>query len=183
MTTGERIKAARKSAGITQKELADRLGISYQGIAQWENDLRNPKRETLHRIADALGVTTYDLMGQTEGGGVEGLDGNPAYLGVAAMLKDIYGDYQEKSIAGDYAAGTYYLVGKGKDRFILERDDIDKIVGAAKAAIPPIVEAVKRPESEDEYVRTYLESLNSDEAKAKYQTWMSAINKVMDDKK
>ena len=36
MTTGERIRQARKSAGMTQAELAHKLGISAAGIAQWE---------------------------------------------------------------------------------------------------------------------------------------------------
>lgn len=61
MTTGERIKAARKAAGMTQAELAAKLEISYVGVSQWERDLRNPKRETLRRIAEALGVSEFDL--------------------------------------------------------------------------------------------------------------------------
>lgn len=61
MTTGRLIKAARKKAGITQKELGERLGIAYQSVAQWENDLRNPKHETLQRIANALGVPVQQL--------------------------------------------------------------------------------------------------------------------------
>lgn len=61
MTTGQRIKAARKQAGITQKALGEELGISYQTVAQWENDLRNPKQETLLKIAKALGVHLRDL--------------------------------------------------------------------------------------------------------------------------
>ena len=50
MTTGQRIKEARKKAGLTQKELGEKLGVAYQTLAQWENDLRNPKYETLQRI-------------------------------------------------------------------------------------------------------------------------------------
>ena len=61
MTTGQRIKAARKRIGLTQKELGDKLGISYQSIAQWENDLRKPKQETLIRISRALQVHLRDL--------------------------------------------------------------------------------------------------------------------------
>lgn len=61
MTTGQRIKDARKRAGLTQKELGERLGIAYQTLAQWENDLRKPKHETLQRIADALDVAIIDL--------------------------------------------------------------------------------------------------------------------------
>lgn len=46
---------------MTQKELADKLGLSFQAVAQWENDLRNPKYDTLEKIARALGVATYTL--------------------------------------------------------------------------------------------------------------------------
>ena len=61
MTIGQRIKAARKNAGLTQKELGQRLGVAYQTLAQWENDLRKPKMETLERIADALGVPISEI--------------------------------------------------------------------------------------------------------------------------
>ena len=66
MTTGQRIKEARKKAGLTQKELAAKLGIAYQTLAQWENDLRNPKRETLQKIASALGINWYELYAESE---------------------------------------------------------------------------------------------------------------------
>lgn len=66
MTTGARIKAARKASGMTQAELANRLGIPYQSIGQWENDLRNPKFETLQKIANALGITVLYLMGDPD---------------------------------------------------------------------------------------------------------------------
>lgn len=63
MTTGERIRAARLRAGLTQQELAEKIGISYQGIGQWERDARKPKIETLSKIADAVGAPVPFLMG------------------------------------------------------------------------------------------------------------------------
>lgn len=63
MTTGQRIKEARKNAGMTQKELGEKLGVSFQGIAQWENDLRKPKLESLQKIATALDVPVAYLLG------------------------------------------------------------------------------------------------------------------------
>lgn len=63
MTIGQRIKAARLSAGLTQQELADKLAISFVGVSQWENDKRNPKRETLEKIAQVLGVSRMELEG------------------------------------------------------------------------------------------------------------------------
>lgn len=61
MTTGERIKAMRKRAGLTQAELAEKLEIPYQSIGQWERGIRIPKQETLIKIAKALGVHLRDL--------------------------------------------------------------------------------------------------------------------------
>lgn len=63
MSAGERIKAARLQAGLTQSQLAKKLGIPYQSIGQWERNLRNPKFETLKKIADVLGVSVARLLG------------------------------------------------------------------------------------------------------------------------
>lgn len=62
MNTGERIKNARKKAGLTQAQLGEKLGISYQTIAQWENNLRNPKVDTIFKIAQALDCQPGELL-------------------------------------------------------------------------------------------------------------------------
>lgn len=62
MTTGERIKAARIKANMDQKQLAEALGCKVPFISQYEHDRRNPKIETLKRIADAIGCSVYELM-------------------------------------------------------------------------------------------------------------------------
>lgn len=67
MTTGQRIKEARKKAELTQKGLAEKLGIAYQTLAQWENDLRNPKYDTLKRIAAALNIPIHELISDEPG--------------------------------------------------------------------------------------------------------------------
>jgi transcriptional regulator with XRE-family HTH domain len=64
MTVGQRIQNARKMAGLTQKELGQRMGLSYQSIAQWENGLRKPKKETIEKLADALCVSIDTLTGR-----------------------------------------------------------------------------------------------------------------------
>lgn len=56
LTYAKRIKEARKAAGLTQKELGERMGVSDTSIAQYESGQRNPKGETLVRIANALNV-------------------------------------------------------------------------------------------------------------------------------
>ena len=62
MTTGQRIKKARKAAGMTQADLAKKLNIPFQSVSQWERDLRKPKYETLLRIADALSLNFSELI-------------------------------------------------------------------------------------------------------------------------
>lgn len=66
MNYGANIKAARKAAGLTQKQLAERLGISFVNISQLENNQRTPNMATLQRIADALGIHIFKLTGIDE---------------------------------------------------------------------------------------------------------------------
>ena len=56
LTIGERIKQCRLERGMTQKDLAERMGISPICISQYETGKRVPKIETIDRIASAIGV-------------------------------------------------------------------------------------------------------------------------------
>ena len=61
-TTGEKIRIARKKAGLSQGELADRLDVTRSLIGQYERGVRNPKPSTIQRIADALGIPFTELL-------------------------------------------------------------------------------------------------------------------------
>lgn len=63
MSIGEKIKAARIAAHMTQADLAKILGVAYQNIGQWESGKRNPKLDTIIKIACALGIRYDDLVG------------------------------------------------------------------------------------------------------------------------
>jgi transcriptional regulator with XRE-family HTH domain len=65
MSIGENIKRIRKEKGITQKALAEKLHVDPSMISQWENTKDPSKHETIVRIADALGVSYWDLIGTT----------------------------------------------------------------------------------------------------------------------
>lgn len=60
-TLGQRIRYFRKRAGLTQKELAEKLGLSESALRNYELDNRKPGRSTLTLIADALRVSYYAL--------------------------------------------------------------------------------------------------------------------------
>lgn len=62
MTIGERIKMFRKEKGLTQKELAEKLGVSASMIGQYETNVRKPKFETLKNFSEALGINITDLI-------------------------------------------------------------------------------------------------------------------------
>lgn len=67
MTTGEKIKAARLRAGLTQKELAEKVGVKFSAIHKYEAGLVvNLKQETIAKLSDALGVKPSYLMGYTD---------------------------------------------------------------------------------------------------------------------
>lgn len=62
-TIGERIYETRKKAGLSQLELGKKLGVSQQIIAQFEKNKRNPKLETIEKLAAALNVPVIELLG------------------------------------------------------------------------------------------------------------------------
>lgn len=62
MLTGDKIREARKKAGITQLQLADKIYISESYIALIESNRRNPSMNVLTKIAEALNITIDHLV-------------------------------------------------------------------------------------------------------------------------
>lgn len=58
----EVIKKHRKKIGLTQAELADKAGIGRSTLAQYEAGDRNPKREALEKIAQAIDMTPAEFF-------------------------------------------------------------------------------------------------------------------------
>lgn len=56
------IKFAREQAGLTQSQLAEKIGTTPQNISQYERGIRRPKIETIARIASALKRSPFDLI-------------------------------------------------------------------------------------------------------------------------
>lgn len=62
MTIGQRIKEARKVAGLTQRELAEKAGTATGTIQQYELGKRQPRIGQLQRIAAALEIHVSELL-------------------------------------------------------------------------------------------------------------------------
>ena len=49
-SVAEKIKTAREKAGLTQAQLAEKVGTTSQNISQYERGIRNPKYNTLEKF-------------------------------------------------------------------------------------------------------------------------------------
>lgn len=67
MTFGEKIRAERKKLGLTQIELAEKIGVTNRVITSYETGKSFPRtRDAYKRIADALGVNVNYLLSDDE---------------------------------------------------------------------------------------------------------------------
>ena len=66
MEFSERLKDLRKQAGLTQVDVAERLGISQPAYASWERGVKKPTQENLVKIAQILNVSVDYLVGNSE---------------------------------------------------------------------------------------------------------------------
>ena len=57
-----RLKIKRIERGVTQKELADMVGVAKNTICAYEIGFRSPKKSTLEKIAQSLGCKTEELI-------------------------------------------------------------------------------------------------------------------------
>lgn len=72
---GQCIKQCRIAKGMTQEALADMLGVSQNAIYLWEIGKRTPKKETLNRIYEVLGVCETITLGKQDGEPIESIIG------------------------------------------------------------------------------------------------------------
>lgn len=95
MTTGQKIQALRKGRGLTQEQLAARLGVSRQAVSRWELDETLPDTQNLLPLKEALGVSIDTLLDSTRGleepapqaGPAPGAASPPARPSLGALLK------------------------------------------------------------------------------------------------
>lgn len=67
-TFGDRVAAAREQAGMTQAQLAKRLGVKLKTLKDWEQDISEPRANRLSMMAGLLNVSLMWLInGEGEG--------------------------------------------------------------------------------------------------------------------
>ena len=61
-TMGMMIASKRKELGVTQMELAEKMGVTDKAVSKWERDLSCPDISSLPKLAEILGMSVDELM-------------------------------------------------------------------------------------------------------------------------
>lgn len=61
---GKSIKVNRIAQNYTQKQLAQKIGVTHAAISHWENGVNIPNVKDCWLLADALGITIDELVGR-----------------------------------------------------------------------------------------------------------------------
>lgn len=80
--SGARLLALRQAAGLTQAELAHRIGERQTNVSFWERSATPPRSDALPKLARALGASVEALLGETlVGAPLAPIADNPGHVG------------------------------------------------------------------------------------------------------
>lgn len=91
-TFSERLKQLRNEKGLTQQEIADKMGVNRVTYTNWENGIKEPKLDMIVQLATEFNCTLDYLLGTS--------DVNALEIGksIEGMSKDEVADLQDKLI-------------------------------------------------------------------------------------
>ena len=145
MNISEKIKQLRKNKKMSQKELAQKTGLSIGSIQGYEQGRYNPKLETVLKIADALEISPsvfYDDLTQEERKSILEAKAKKAdkdnfnnVIEILANINDVFYWYAEDD--------DLYFFGTNEKVFALKPKSIQAIQKAIEGLITPIVEQLK----------------------------------------
>lgn len=87
----QQIRTLRSVRGMSQVELARRLGVTKQSVSNWENDNIQPSIEMLKKLADIFSVSTDYLLGLEK---EEFIDVSGLPPGVVTHLRQVVEDFR-----------------------------------------------------------------------------------------
>lgn len=93
-----RLKEARKSAGLTQKEVAAVIGVNQNTYSYWENGKTKIDSESLAKLSELFGVTTDFLLGKAPcKTTVDSVNDKPAVRSDEEKLLGVYNSLDQES--------------------------------------------------------------------------------------
>ncbi len=126
MTTGEKITSCRKKIGLTQTELAEKLGVTRQAVSRWESDVSFPETDKLVSMSKLFGCSVdwllkYDGQGdepqekisdEQEGEPQEQNSEEPP-LNLFEYLRNFHYEYKSKRMVGKIPL-VHINIGRGR---------------------------------------------------------------------
>ncbi len=155
MTLGERIKKARKTCGLTQREFAEKIGTTQNTIANYEIGHRNPSAAALNNICKTFNVSEKWLR-TGEG---EMLVPTPETT-IDKLVEEFHLDELDREII------TAYLNLPEADRIVVKRyvQNLSQRIQKASAAEPVTIEQEARAEAERYYQELVREKKQASQA-------------------
>ena len=150
MNIGTNIKRARLNAGMTQRELSQRLGVSQAAIVQFEAEKANPRIDTLKRIAEALNCSVDDLLSDNPAERITtwelGKTTADAFDGLLVVLIDLYGSL--RTIQDEETGDFSYILDENDNEIYLTKDDLQYLYTSIKGFVKPSVEKINELKTE-----------------------------------
>lgn len=118
-TLGAMIASLRKQCGLTQLELAEKMGVTDKAVSKWERDLSCPDINTIPKLAELFEISVDELMQVKKADSVEKKDSSPLIdviltgvalaMGVAVTVLSFLGELDVVSGMGMLGIGLACL--------------------------------------------------------------------------
>ena len=112
MEIKERIKQVRKSASLSQQELAKKLGMSFMTIRRWESGEISPRLDEIQKISTVLNTPMEYLIGLTQRNSVDvpiKLKDDTSYQKVIALADSSWDDNSHQPISVGFNGNHYEI--------------------------------------------------------------------------
>lgn len=140
MGIGEKIREARKSKGLTQKQLGDLCGMADSAIRRYESGRGNPTEKTMRRIANALDLpesyfwarSPFSSLYEASSEYKMAQEKEKAEPHIHGVIEAIFGKKRVFEIHDDenFFLETFFSFGEGDDPLGLDEEDIYSIEDA-----------------------------------------------------
>ena len=109
----DRLKTLRTKNGLTQQELAKKIGVSQASIFYWETGKREPSFKTIEKLAKVFGCDPLYLSGYiSEDTAYDLVNAVPYQKALFAIIRELYGKIELKHVSiADTGRMFYYLIG------------------------------------------------------------------------
>jgi transcriptional regulator with XRE-family HTH domain len=158
ITTAERIKRNRIKVGWTQRDLAEKVGVSQMTISNWESGRAHPSLKHKTQLFSLLGVPEPEQKSSTEKSGVELSEAGPsavsAWLTKTRLERKM--SVPELSETADVTAAQIYNIESGRTTNP-RRSTIKKLENALHQLLPPETKDEIKKEATVEGVGEFFE--------------------------